>query len=170
MIQIRPAGHSDLQEILAINNFEILNSTINYDFVPKSIHEQTDWFEGKQKAGFPIIVATSAEKVVGFATYGSFRPKPGYRFTVEHSVYLATDFRGQGIGTKLLLELIQIAKQSGYHAMVGGIDSSNEGSYLFHQKLGFKEVARFKEVGHKFDRWLDIIFMQLILEDGGKLT
>jgi L-amino acid N-acyltransferase YncA len=170
MIQIRPARHSDLQEILAINNFEILNSTINYDFVPKSIHEQTDWFEEKRKAGFPIIVATSAEKVVGFATYGSFRPKPGYRFTVEHSVYLASDFRDQGIGTKLLLELIQIAKQSGYHTMVGGVDSSNEGSYLFHQKLGFKEVARFKEVGHKFDRWLDIIFMQLILEDGGKLT
>jgi L-amino acid N-acyltransferase YncA len=170
MIQIRPARHSDLQEILAINNFEILNSTINYDFVPKSIKVQTDWFEGKQKAGFPIIVATSAEKVVGFATYGSFRPKPGYRFTIEHSVYLASDFRGQGTGTKLLLELIQIAKQSGYHTMVGGIDSSNEGSYLFHQKLGFKEVARFKEVGHKFDRWLDIIFMQLILEDGEKLT
>jgi L-amino acid N-acyltransferase YncA len=170
MIQIRPARHSDLQEILAINNFEILNSTINYDFVPKSIHEQTDWFEGKQKEGFPIIVATSAEKVVGFATYGSFRPKPGYRFTIEHSVYLASDFRGQGTGTKLLLELIQLAKQSGYHTMVGGIDSSNEGSNLFHQKLGFKEVARFKEVGHKFDRWLDIVFMQLILEDGEKLT
>jgi phosphinothricin acetyltransferase len=169
MIQIRPAALADLEQILAINNHEILTSTINYDFVPKIIQEQTDWFEGKQKAGFPIIVATSAEKVAGFATYGSFRPKPGYRFTVEHSVYLAPDFRGQGIGTKLLLSLIQIAKQSGYHTMVGGIDSSNEGSYHFHQKMGFKEVARFKEVGHKFDRWLDIIFMQLILEEEGSL-
>lgn len=165
MIKIRTAVHSDIQEILEINNFEILNSTINYDFIPKTVQEQTDWFESKMKAGHAVTVASSDEKVIGFATYGSFRPKPGYRFTVEHSVYLASEFRGQGIGTKLLLELIEIAKQSGYHTMLGGIDSSNEGSYLFHQKLGFKEVARFREVGNKFDGWLDIIFMQLILTE-----
>lgn len=164
MIQIRPARHLDLQKILAIINFEILNSTVNYDFVPKTMEEQTDWFEEKQKAGLPVIVATSEQNVMGFATYGKFRPKPGYRFTAEHSVYLATDYRGKGIGTKLLLELIRIAKESGYHSLIGGVDSSNEGSYLFHQKLGFKEVARLKEVGHKFDQWLDMIFMQLILE------
>jgi len=164
-VQIRAAQQEDLPEILEINNHEILTSTINYDFVPKTIQEQREWFEQKISSGFPILVATLAGKVTGFATYGTFRPKPGYRFTVEHSVYIGSSFRGKGIGKLILTELIQIAKNSGYHTLVGGIDSSNEGSYLFHQKLGFKEVARFKEVGHKFGRWLDIIFMQLILED-----
>jgi L-amino acid N-acyltransferase len=165
MTQIRLAEQSDLQQILDINNHEILNSTINYDFEPKTIQEQILWFEEKQKIGHPILVAISADKVAGFATYGSFRPKAGYRFTVEHSVYLSSDFRGQGIGTLLLTELIKMAKQAGYHTMVGGIDSSNERSILFHQKIGFKKVARFKEVGHKFNRWLDVIFMQLILTE-----
>lgn len=111
-----------------------------------------------------MLVADLDGEVAGFATYGTFRPKPGYRFTVEHSVYLGESFRGKGIGTLLLTELIKIAKEAGVHTMIGGIDSSNEGSYLFHQKLGFKEVARLKEVGHKFGGWLDIIFMQLILD------
>lgn len=164
MIILRKAELSDLEEILKINNHEILHSTINYDFVPKTLKEQTEWFNQKNLAGFPILVAVSEGKVAGFATYGTFRPKPGYRFTVEHSVYLGENFRGKGIGTLLLSELIRIAKEAGLHTMVGGIDSSNEGSYLFHQKLGFKEVARFSEVGHKFGRWLDIIFMQLILD------
>ncbi|MFC3879167.1 GNAT family N-acetyltransferase [Algoriphagus namhaensis] len=165
MVTIRPANSSDLKDILDINNHEILHSTINYDFVPKTLQEQNLWFEEKVKQGFPVLVALTEQKVVGFATYGTFRPKPGYRFTVEHSVYLEQNHRGKGIGTALLQELINLAKKAGIHVMVGGIDSSNYGSYLFHQKLGFQEIGRFKEVGHKFDRWLDIIFMQLILEE-----
>lgn len=164
MTVIRSARLNDLEEILGINNHEILHSTINYDFEPKTILEQTAWFEQKVQAGLPILVAILQGQVVGFATYGSFRPKPGYRFTVEHSVYLHRDHRGKGIGSMLLRDLIHHAKKAGMHSMVGGIDSSNTGSYLFHQKMGFTEVARFKEIGHKFDRWLDIIFMQLILE------
>jgi phosphinothricin acetyltransferase len=164
MIILRKAEVADLEEILKINNHEILHSTINYDFEAKTLKEQTEWFNQKNLAGFPVLVAVSDGKISGFATYGTFRPKPGYRFTVEHSVYLGENFRGKGIGTLLLKELITIAKESGIHTMIGGIDSSNKGSYLFHQKLGFKEVARFSEVGHKFGRWLDIIFMQLILD------
>lgn len=164
MIILRKAEVADLEEILKINNHEILNSTINYDFEAKTLKEQTDWFNQKNLAGFPILVAVSDGKIAGFSTYGTFRQKPGYRFTVEHSVYLGENFRGKGIGTLLLSELIIIAKEAGFHTMIGGIDSSNKGSYLFHQKLGFKEVARFSEVGHKFGRWLDIIFMQLILD------
>lgn len=164
MIILRQAMHADLGEILEIINHEIINSTINYDFIPKSLVEQFEWFDQKTKAGFPVLVAIIQEQVAGFATYGTFRPKPGYRFTVEHSVYLGEKFRGKGIGTLLLKELIQLAKETGMHTMVGGIDSSNLGSYQFHERLGFKEVARFREIGNKFDRWLDIIFMQLILK------
>ncbi|MDF2156921.1 GNAT family N-acetyltransferase [Algoriphagus sp. CAU 1675] len=162
-VLIRPAEKKDMPEILEINNFEILNSTVNYDYTPKSLEEQTHWFEQKQQAGFPILVAESDGKIHGFATYGTFRSKPGYRFTVEHSVYISNGLRGKGIGKMLMENLIEIARKEGYHTMVGGIDGSNESSYHFHMKLGFKEVARFKETATKFDRWLGLIFVQLML-------
>ena len=164
-VLLRAARESDLPAILEINNHEILHSTVNYDFDPKTLDWQLDWFNQKNKAGFPVLVAEEKGKVVGFATYGTFRPKPGYRFTVEHSVYLSTGGRGKGIGKLLMQELIQIAKSSGFHTMIGGIDGSNEHSCRFHESLGFREVARFKETARKFDTWLDLIFMQLMLEE-----
>ncbi len=162
---IRTAQVRDIPVILEINNHEILHSTVNYDFDPKTLDWQMDWFDQKMKAGFPVLVAEKEGLVLGFATFGPFRPKPGYRYTVEHSVYLATGSRGKGIGKLLMIELIQIAKNSGYHTMIGGLDGSNEHSYRFHQKLGFREVARFKETARKFDNWLDLIFMQLMLDE-----
>ncbi len=162
-VLIRPAENRDIPDILEINNYEILHSTVNYDYIPKSLEEQTLWFDQKQQAGFPILVAESEGKTYGFATYGTFRPKPGYRFTVEHSVYISNGLRGKGIGKMLMKNLIEIARKDGYHTMVGGIDGSNESSYHFHLKLGFKEVARFKETATKVDRWLDLIFVQLML-------
>lgn len=163
-VLIRASIDSDVPTILKINNHEILHSTVNYDYEPKTLEWQLDWFEQKMKAGFPVLVAETEGKVLGFATYGTFRAKPGYRFTVEHSVYLSTEARGKGIGKLLMTDLIQIAKNSGYHTMIGGIDGSNEQSFRFHEKLGFREVARFKETARKFDSWLDLIFMQLMLE------
>lgn len=163
-VLIRAAKESDVPAILEINNHEILYSTVNYDYEPKTLEWQLDWFEQKIKAGFPVLVAETEGKVIGFSTYGTFRAKPGYRFTVEHSVYLSKEARGKGIGKLLMTDLIQIAKNSGYHTMIGGIDGSNEQSFRFHEKLGFREVARFKETARKFDSWLDLIFMQLMLE------
>lgn len=95
---MRRATLADIPAILEINNHEILHSTINYDFIPKTVQEQQEWFHEKTKAGFPFIVAVSEEKVVGFASYGSFRPKPGYRFTVEHSLYLGDKYHGKILG------------------------------------------------------------------------
>ncbi len=164
-VLIRPAKEGDVPAILEINNQEILHSTVNYDYEPKTLEWQLDWFEQKMNDGFPVLVAESDGKVLGFATYGIFRPKPGYRFTVEHSVYLAKESRGKGIGKLLMVDLIQVAKTSGYHTMIGGVDGSNEQSFRFHEKLGFREVARFKETARKFDSWLDLIFMQLMLEE-----
>jgi phosphinothricin acetyltransferase len=148
---IRPTRKSDVAAILEINNYEIVNSTVNYDFEPKTLDWQLEWFDQKMKAGFPVLVAEGAGKVLGFATYGTFRPKPGYSFTVEHSVYISLAARGKGIGKLLMINLIQLAKNAGYHTMVGGIDGSNDYSYRFHEKLGFREVARFKETARKFD-------------------
>jgi L-amino acid N-acyltransferase YncA len=134
---LRRATLADIPAILEINNHEILHSTINYDFIPKTVQEQQEWFHEKTKAGFPFIVAVSEEKVVGFASYGSFRPKPGYRFTVEHSLYLGDKYHGKNIGPLLPQELSQLVKVKEYHMLVGGIDSSNQANHLFHEKLDF---------------------------------
>lgn len=162
-IIIRSATEKDLGDILEINNHEILHSTVNYDYDPKTLEFQKSWFQEKIEKGFPIIVVTVDQKVMGFATYGTFRPKPAYKFTVEHSIYLHHKARGKGVGKQLMHELIRLAKKDGYHLMVGGIDSTNLDSLEFHKRLGFQEIGRFKEVGRKFDKWLDLIFVQLPL-------
>lgn len=162
-LQIRTATESDVQAILDIKNYEIINSTAIYDYEPRTLEMQKEWFYKKKEEQMPVIVATAGHKILGFATYGIFRPKIAYRFSVEHSIYLSPEARGKGVGTLLLRELIQTAKNNGCHNMIAGLDASNAVSYAFHKKMGFVEVARFKEVGFKFDKWLDLIFMQLML-------
>lgn len=162
-MEIRPAKQSDIQGILEIINHEILHSTSIYDEEERSFTEQKLWFEGKQKADIPIFVAVEADKVLGFSTFGSFRTKIAYRFTVEHSVYIHKDGRGSGAGKALMLPLIESAKQMGLHNMIAGIDSRNEGSIRFHEKLGFVEAGRLHQVGFKFGQWLDLVFMELLL-------
>jgi len=164
MISIRSANQDDIPGILAIVNYNILHSTAVYDYDPKELQEMQNWFEEKQQAGWPVIVATESGNVVGYGTYGTFRYKQGYRFTVEHSVYVADRHAGKGIGKQLLSELIATAKAAGYHTMIGGIDAENTGSIAFHKKFGFKEAGTIKEAGFKFGRWLDVTFMQLMLD------
>jgi len=162
-ITIRDAVDQDLPEILDIYNDVILTTTAVYSEKPHTPEMRTTWFKERKEAGFPVIVAEQDGVIVGFGTYGHFRVWPCYRFTVEHSVYVHKDKRGHGISKILLNEIITIARNAGMHALIAGIDSENEISLLLHQKFGFVQVARFKEVGFKFDRWLDLIFMELIL-------
>mgnify|MGYP004727013515 CR=1 FL=1 len=103
------------------------------------------------------------DQVIGYATYGDWRPWDGYRFTVEHSVYVHPDAQGQGVGKHLMQQLITSARKQGKHVMVAGIESGNTGSIILHQKLGFTESGTLREVGTKFGRWLDLTFMQLKL-------
>jgi phosphinothricin acetyltransferase len=160
---IREAQYSDMPDILEITNHEILHSTVLYEYEPRTVEQQTEWFEAKKKGGWPVFVAELNEQVVGFATYGPFRERAAYQKSIEHSVYVHKDFRGKTIGHRLMVELIQTAKENGFHTMIAGIDSSNQASVEFHRKFGFEVVGTFKEVGHKFDRWLDVTFMQLLL-------
>lgn len=162
-ITIRFASEKDLEAILEINNYEILHTTSNYDLEVKTIEFQSNWFQEKKSYGFPVLVAEIKNQVVGFATFGTFRSKPGYQFTIEHSVYIHFSSRGLGIGKLLMDRLITLAKEKGFHLMIGGIDAANLGSIEFHKKLGFTEVGRFREVGRKFEKWLDLIFVQLPL-------
>lgn len=162
---IRPYLDQDAEEIRTIINQSILETSHNYDYYPKSSEEIQSLFTEKIKNGYPILVGIMDGEVCGYATYGKFRAKPGYDKTIEHSIYLNEKAQGKGLGSELMRQLIGLATDKGYHVMIAGMDSENQGSYRFHQRLGFKEVARFSEVGFKFGKWLNLVFMQLILDD-----
>lgn len=163
-IKLRNYTENDAEAIVAIINHVILNSTALYDYNPRNVALQIEIFDEKLKKGFPIIVATLNEKVVGFGYYSEFRFRDAYRFTVEHSVYVDHNFHGKGIGKLIMNELILLAKQQKLHTMIGVIDAENESSIAFHEQFGFKKVATLKETGYKFDRWLHSVLMQKFLE------
>jgi L-amino acid N-acyltransferase YncA len=163
-IKIRAYKTEDTQAILDIINYNILNSTALYDYNIRSYEQQKVILEEKIAKQFPVIVAELDGVVTGFGMYSEFRFREAYKFTVEHSVYVNTDFHGKGIGKILLQELIQLAKKQGLHTMIGVIDAENQSSVDFHEKFGFKTVGVIKESGFKFDRWLHSVFVQLILE------
>jgi L-amino acid N-acyltransferase YncA len=162
-VTLRDALEDDLPQILDIYNDVILNTTAVYSEQPHTLEMRQVWFNERKASGFPVIVAEQDGMVAGFATYGHFRVWPCYRFTVEHSVYVHVGNRGQGISNILLNEIIDHAKKAGMHALIAGVDSENDISLKLHFKFGFTQVARFKEVGYKFNRWLDLIFLELIL-------
>ena len=160
---IREAVFEDIPSILKIVNHAIIHTTSNYNYEIQSLQVQTKWFEDKKAKNFPIIVAVLKNEVIGFGTYGTFREKIGYQFTVEHSVYVAENFIGKGVGKLLLKSLIELAKSQNIHVMIGAIDAENLSSIAFHEKFGFEVVGNIRQVAFKFDRWLDLVLMQLIV-------
>lgn len=167
---IRFATESDLEAILAIYNDAILNTTAVYTYKEKDLQERNEWFLAKREKGYPIWVYEKEHRVAGFATYGSFREWPAYKYTVEHSIYVHKDFRNYGIGTSLLKTLIEDANEKGYATIVAGIDASNANSIHLHEKLGFSSVGIVKKAGYKFGQWLDLAFYQLMLSDPANPT
>jgi phosphinothricin acetyltransferase len=161
---LRAYKTDDTQAILDIINYNIIHSTALYDYNIRTVEQQKLIIEDKLTKGYPIIVAESNKVVVGFGMYSEFRFREAYKFTVEHSVYVNEKYHGNGIGKLLLTELIELAKNQKLHTMVAVIDAENQSSVEFHEKFGFKTVGIIKESGYKFDRWLDSVFMQLILE------
>lgn len=163
-IYIRTAQPTDLPAILAIYNYAVLNTTASYDYEPQTLEQRTRWFEHHQIEGLPIFVAVDEEnKVTGWGSLSKFRDRIGYQHTVEHSVYVDVEHWRQGIGRALLATLIKSAQECNKHVLIGGIDASNEASVRLHESLGFEPVAHFRQVGYKFDRWLDLIFVQRML-------
>ena len=163
-IAIRPYQTEDIQAILDIINYNILHSTALYDYNIRTYEQQKAILDDKLAKNFPVIVAEANGQVVGFGMYSEFRFREAYKFTVEHSVYVANDYHGKGIGNLLLAELITLAKAQKLHTMIAVIDAENQGSVSFHEKFGFKTVGIIKESGYKFNRWLHSVFMQLILD------
>lgn len=166
--EIRPARRDDLPQILAIFNEVVVNSTAIYFLAPTTLQERTAWFEARERAGFPVLVAASAGEVLGFSSFGEFRGAwPGYQYSVEHSVHVRADQRGRGIGRALLQALFPLGAAMGKHVIIGAIDADNAASIRLHEQLGFEKVAHFREVGRKFGRWLDLVFMQRYLDAPG---
>ena len=160
---IRNAEHRDLPIILEIMNEAILNTTAIYDYKSRDEAYVEAWFAKKQADNMPVLVYEIDGNAVAYGTFGVFRAWEAYKFSVEHSIYVHVNHQGKGIGKKLLAALIEAAKEGGFHTMIAGIDASNQKSCDFHAQFGFVEAGRIKDAGYKFDRWLDLVFMQLIL-------
>ena len=151
-------------QILSIFNEAIVNSTALYDYKPRTPEMMRAWFEGKAKGNFPVIgVQGDDGELMGFASFGSFRAWPAYKYSVEHSVYVDARFRGRGVGRRLLEEIINAARMQDYHVLIGAIDAANKPSLALHERLGFNHCGTIRQVGFKFGRWLDLSFYQLIL-------
>ena len=162
-MRIRPAQPADLQALLAIYNDAVVHTTASWDLLPWTAVQHAEWYATKAEHRHPILVADADGEIVGYAAYGPFREKAGYAATMEHSVYVRTDRQGKGIGRALMVAIIEAARANGVHALIGGLSSDNDVSMALHHSFGFVEVGRLPEVGRKFDRWLDLVMLQLIL-------
>lgn len=163
MITVRHAQEDDLQQILDIYNDIILHTTAVYYYEPHTLAMRREWFRSRKEAGFPVFVAEENGVILGMSSIGPFRIPTAYRYSVENTVHVAAHARGRGIGKLLMPPVIEAARQMNMHTIIAGIDATNEISLHLHKSFGYIEVAHFKEVGFKFDRWLDLTFLQLIL-------
>lgn len=167
-MELRDAIEADLPSILVIYNHVIATSTAVYATEQVNLAERSAWLAARRERNFPVLVAVDDGAVIGFASFGDFRGGwNAYRYSVEHSVHVHADCRGRGAGQRLVEALVPRAIALGKHVMIGGIDAANAASIRFHARLGFRQVAHFHEVGHKFGRWLDLVFMQRMLDAPG---
>jgi len=150
--------------ILDIYNEAIANTTAVYEYKLFNPEKIQAWFADKQAGNYPVIGAVDeAGNLLGFASYGVFRARPAYKYTVEHSVYVHKDHRGKGIGRQLLKRIIDAARAQAYHVMIGGIDAENLASIELHKQFDFVHAGTITQAGFKFGRWLDLVFYQLTL-------
>lgn len=162
IVTCNPDAHATA--VREIFNDAILNTTALYDYQTWSQVVVLKWFGDKARSGFPVIAAVDeAGVLLGFGTYGQFRARPAYKYTVEHSVYVHREHRRRGIGRALLTRLIELAVENQLHVLVGGIDATNAESIALHEQLGFRHAGTVSQAGYKFGRWLDVAFYQLIL-------
>lgn len=156
--------HTHGTAILELLNHAILTSTALYDYKPRSREQLTQWFNLKTAHHFPVIgLVTPEGMLAGFASFGTFRAFPAYKYTVEHAIYVHPQYIGQGLGKMLLTKLIERATELNYHTMIGVIDSQNAASLALHEKLGFEAKGTLHQVGYKFGRWLDVVMYQKLL-------
>ncbi|WAC29434.1 GNAT family N-acetyltransferase [Ancylobacter sp. SL191] len=160
---LRDATAHDLPGILAIYNHAVLHSTAIWNDTPADLANRSAWLADRRAKSYPVIVAAEGYEVLGYASFGDFRPFDGFRISVEHSVYVAEHARGRGLGGKLVEALFEPARAIGKKVMIGGITGGNTASLALHTRLGFTETGRMPGIGTKFGQRLDLVFMQLEL-------
>lgn len=161
-MQVRLATIADAEAIRSIYNPEVLESTVTFDLVPRSLEEQRSWLTARSGA-HAVLVADEADEVIGFASLSPYRDRPAYSTTVEDSVYVRRDRQGQGVGRALLGELVAVATAHGFHAVMARIVGGHGASIALHSGLGFEIVGTEREVGRKLGRWLDVMLMERLL-------
>jgi phosphinothricin acetyltransferase len=157
---VREAVEADFDAITAIYNEVLTNSTAIYNDRRATVADRIAWWKTRQEQGYPVLVAIIENAVAGFSSFGDFRTWPGYRFTVEGTIHVDASARGQGVGTELLNALVAHARNLGKHIMIAGVDAENVASLRFLERFGFERVAHLREVGYKFGRFLDLVFLQ----------
>ena len=162
LVSVRLATLDDAPAIAAIYNVEVENHTSTFDLVPRTLDEQRSWISARSGA-FSAVVATIDGQVVGFASLSPYKERPAYRTTVENSVYVSREHPRLGIGRTLMEHVIGIAADSGFHSIVARVEASGTASRALHLGCGFELVGVEREVGRKFNRWLDVAVLQLML-------
>jgi phosphinothricin acetyltransferase len=163
-MRIRPATQTDLPAILEIYNEAILNTTATADYEPHTLAMRAEWFEQRLQKGYPVLVAEENGMIIGWSSLSPYHVRPGYRFTAEVSIYVRAEWRSKGVGSAMLPALIEAGRERGLYALIAGIDAENTASIRLHLRNGFEQVGRLKRAIYKFGRWLDLVFMELLLE------
>lgn len=162
---LRDATPADLPALLDIHNDAVRTLKAIWTDRQDTAEERRQWFEARTSAGLPVVVAElPGGTIAGYGSYGPYRPKEGYRHTMEHSVYVVPQARGSGVGQALLARLVERARNDGYHVLVGSVESGNTASIALHRKLGFEIAGRLPQIGAKFGQWLDLVLMTLLLD------
>lgn len=161
-VSIRTAGEVDLPAILKIYNWAILNTTATFDVEPQTLTEKREWLQ-ETIHPYAVLVATRTDEVLGWASLRPFRSKAAYRFTTENSVYVRSDLWGRGLGSALMARLLEVAATNGFRTVIAGIAGDNPASVRLHERLGFEHIGKEREVGYKFERWIDVVRMQKML-------
>ena len=164
-MQVRSATRADLPAILDIYNEAVLNTTASYDYEPRDMAHRVAWFEAHEAQRLPIFVAVDDDgRVAGWSSLSRYHDRKGYQFTVENSIYVAAPRRGQGVGKLLMPPLVRSAQELRLRTIIAAIDAQNPVSIMLHERFGFEPAGYFKQVGFKFGRWLDVVYMQRLLD------
>jgi L-amino acid N-acyltransferase YncA len=163
LTQIRPATASDAAAIADIYQYYVRTTTSNFEFDPPNAAEIAERMQAVRKANLPYLVAESEGKVVAYAYASQFRPRAAYRFTVENTLYVDKNWVGRGIGRQLLVALIGACREAGAKQMIAGLGGENPASEALHRSLGFERIGVLRNVGFKFERWLNLTLMQRAL-------
>jgi L-amino acid N-acyltransferase len=162
-MHVRRARLDDAEALRAIYNLEVTTSTVTFDLVPRSEAEQRAWL-AERSGAHAVVVAEDGDEVLGFGSLSPYRDRPAYTTTVEDSVYVRRDVQGRGVGRALLGELVEVATASGFHTMIARVVGGHEASLALHLTHGFELVGTEREVGRKFNRWLDVVVLQRLLD------